>query len=137
MKREAKAEMEPMTTYSFLAGLAALDEAGWRRVAIAAGDDARQLEDWDSAWNLVVALGLDGEAHPAMAAAREAGAGLRVQALAGAACAAVAARGQIGERRFRALYRPFAEVLPADPEQPAATLRERLHALCPLGAAWR
>jgi hypothetical protein len=135
--RKTKAEMEPMTSYSFLAGIAALDEADWATVETAAQGTADHLQEWDSAWNLVIALGLAGEAHPAMAAAREAGAGLRVQALAGAACAAVAARGQIGERRFRALYRPFAEVLPADPEDRAATFVHRVHALCPLRVQWR
>jgi hypothetical protein len=137
MTQTGHAEMEPMTSYNFLAGISGIDEAGWRAVESAARETTAHLEEWDSAWNLVVALGLAGEAHPAMAAAREAGAGLRVQALAGAACAAVAARGQIGERRFRSLYRPFAEVLPAEPEEPPASLVSRLAAHCPLTAAWR
>ena len=137
MTQRGHAEMEPMTSYSFLAGIPALDEAAWRKVELAARETAARLEEWDSAWNLVVALGLAGEAHPAMAAAREAGAGLRVQALAGAACAAVAARGQIGERRFRSLYRPFAGVLPADPEEGRVGARRRLAALCPIAAQWR
>jgi hypothetical protein len=73
-----------------------------------------------------------------MGAAAEAGATPRVQAFAGAACAAVAARGQIGERRFRALYRPFAEVLPADPEEAQpASVYGRILALCPVARAWR
>jgi hypothetical protein len=129
--------MEPMTSYSFLAGMPTLGEADWRKVELAARDTVERLEEWDAAWNLVVALGLDREAHPAMAAAAEAGAGLRVQALAGAACAAVAARGQIGERRFRALYRPFADVLPAEPVEARAGIYHRFMAYCPLSAQWR
>jgi len=60
------------------------------------------------------------------------------QALAGAACAAIAARGQLGERRFRTLYRPFSSLLPADPDavQPRA-LYDRIMAACPLRIAWR
>jgi len=130
--------MEPMTSYTFLAGIGNLSDADWKRVEAQASHVLERLEDWDSAWNLVVALGLAGAAHPAMSAAAEAGASGRVQALAGAAYAAVTARGQIGERRFRALYQPFAEVLPADPEEPRpATVYGRLAALCPVARAWR
>ena len=130
--------MEPMTSYSFLAGIGSLSDVEWKRVEAEAAQVLEQLEEWDSAWNLVVALGLAGACHPAMSAAAEAGAGPRVQALAGAAYAAVAARGQIGERRFRALYRPFALVLPADPEeQRPATFYGRIAALCPVARAWR
>ena len=130
--------MEPMTSYSFLAGITNLTEADWRKVEAAAGATLERLEEWDAAWNVVVALGLSRAAHPAMAAAAEAGSTPRVQALAGAACAAVAARGQIGERPFRALYRPFAEVLPADLEDPRpATVYSRIAALCPVARAWR
>lgn len=132
------ADLEPMTTYRFLAGLAAFGAEEWRQVEAASEPAMERLEEWDSAWNLVVALRLDGEARPALAEARAAGASLRVQALTGAACASIAARGQIGERRFRALYRPFAALLPAEPEAIRARhLYDRILAACPLKTAWR
>jgi len=131
-------ELEPMTTYRFLAGLGAFGAEEWSQLETAAAETVERLEEWDAAWNLVVALRLDGEARPAMAEAKAAGASLRVQALAGAACAAIAARGQLGERRFRTLYRPFSSLLPADPDavQPRA-LYDRIMAACPLRIAWR
>ncbi|MDQ6917963.1 MAG: hypothetical protein M3Z98_01260 [Candidatus Dormibacteraeota bacterium] len=126
-----------MTSYSFHAGIAGFSDSDWRRVEAAAGRTLERLDDWDSAWNLVVALGISTAAHPAMAAAAEAGQSIRVQALTGAAYAAISARGQIGERRFRALYRPFADVLPADPEESAhSTAYDRIMARCPVVRAW-
>jgi len=131
--------LEPMTTYRFLAGLDGFGREEWTEVEAAARRTLERLDEWDSAWNLVVALHLDGEAHPAMAIARTAGASLRAQALAGAACSAVAARGQIGERRFLALYAPFAGLLPVEEPEPARTgpLYTWLVAACPFKAAWR
>jgi hypothetical protein len=132
--------LEPMTTYRFLAELDGLRPEDWQHVEVACRRTLERFEEWDSAWNLVVALHLDGEAHPAMAIARSAGATPRVQALAGAACAAVAARGQLGERRFRALYAPFAEVLPVEepePARPPGLFYAWLAMACPFKAAWR
>jgi hypothetical protein len=129
--------IEPLTTYSFLAGIAGLNAPSWDTAERDAAATVERLEGWDSAWSLVLALGLEHEAEPAIAAAREAGASPRLQALAGAACAAVAARGQLGERRFRALYRPFAQVLPADPEELArGGVHDLLLALCPAAKGW-
>ena len=131
-------ELEPLTTYRFLAALGAFGVDEWNQVEAAAELTMERLEEWDSAWNLVVALHLDGEARPAMAEARAAGASLHVQALTGAACASIAARGQIGERRFRALYRPFAGLLPDEPEAvQARNVYDRILAACPLKTAWR
>jgi hypothetical protein len=134
--KKVKRMLEPMTSYSFLAAIPGFAAADWRSVEERAARTFEQLDEWDAAWGLIVALGLDHEARPAMDAAREAGAELRLQALAGAACAAVAARGQIGERRFRTLYRPFAKVLPADPEVGPATALDRMWAHCPVRYAW-
>jgi len=63
-------DLEPMTTYRFLAGLGALSAQEWSQVEAAAALTLERLEEWDSAWNLVVALRLDGEARPASACRR-------------------------------------------------------------------
>src|SRR5438105_14750128 len=128
--------MEPMTSLTSQAAIPGFEPADWRSVEERSARTLDQMDEWDAAWGLVVALGLEHEARPAMAAAHQAGASLRLQALTGAACAAVAARGQLGERRFRALYRPFGRVLPADPEVDA-TMLDRFWAHCPLRVAWR
>jgi hypothetical protein len=131
--------LEPMTTYHFLAGLDAFSREDWNELEAACRKTLEHLEEWDSAWGLLVGLHLDREAQPAMAIARTAGAGLRVQALAGAACAAVAARGQLGERRFNSLYAPFASLLPAEEPEPsqAHSFPGWFVAACPLKAVWR
>jgi hypothetical protein len=90
---------------AFVDRLATLTPDQWASI-VAAGPD------WDAAWDRALELGALTFAQPAMDAARTAGAGIGGAALAGAAAAAVALEDRLGPDDCRALYAPFASIVP-------------------------